>query len=137
MDVQMQDASAPLAVTPITSQPGSSTATPVNPTPAAAAQVDPAKLEALRKATLNSYKNKFLNLRDKFDRVNATNTEYHNTLTNAKKKEEALQEEINMLLDYLAVHGASDPEIARCLRQPSLQSPPPNASSKPTALNGS
>lgn len=44
-------------------------------TPAAAAapatQPDPAKLEALRRATLNSYKNRFLNLRDKFDRVNA------------------------------------------------------------------
>jgi hypothetical protein len=72
MDVQMQDASAPaLTVTPSASQPGSNNPnTPVNPTPTPA-QVDPAKLEALRKATLNSYKNKFLNLRDKFDRVNA------------------------------------------------------------------
>jgi hypothetical protein len=36
----------------------------------APAQIDAAKLEAIRKATLNSYKNKFLNLRDKFDKVN-------------------------------------------------------------------
>jgi hypothetical protein len=39
--------------------------------PTVPAQIDPAKLEAIRKATLNSYKNKFLNLRDKFDKVNA------------------------------------------------------------------
>lgn len=81
-------------------------------------QIDAAKLEAIRKATLNSYKNKFLNLRDKFDKVNATNTEYTSTLANAKKKEEAIQDEINMLLDYLAQHGASDPEIAKCLSRP-------------------
>ena len=37
----------------------------------ASMQIDAAKLEAIRKATLNSYKNKFLNLRDKFDKVNA------------------------------------------------------------------
>lgn len=60
MDVQMQDASQPLQSTAATT---TTAAPPV--------QIDPAKLEAIRKATLNSYKNKFLNLRDKFDKVNA------------------------------------------------------------------
>lgn len=44
---------------------------------ASAAQPDPAKLEAIRKATLNSYKNRFLNLRDKFDRVNAVSIAFY------------------------------------------------------------
>jgi hypothetical protein len=54
---------------PSTSNPALGISTGTMPT--VPAQIDPAKLEAIRKATLNSYKNKFLNLRDKFDKVNA------------------------------------------------------------------
>jgi hypothetical protein len=70
----MQDAasiSAPSIppTNPSTSNPALGISTGTMPT--VPAQIDPAKLEAIRKATLNSYKNKFLNLRDKFDKVNA------------------------------------------------------------------
>jgi len=129
MDVQMQDAtSAPsTSVLPQTTpfQANTVLGTPkasVAPSIPASApvQIDAAKLEAMRKATLNSYKNKFLNLRDKFDKVNTvcsispnlsnysmgrsgtlltlvgfqTNTDYKATLANAKKKEETIQDEI-------------------------------------------
>ena len=113
MDVQMLDASPvtglQTTLNHATSHPGSSSLTPATPA-ASSGVLDAAKLDAIRKATLHSYKNKFLNLRDKFDKINAvcdrsygihgsperlqTNVEYTNTLSSAKKKEEGMQEEI-------------------------------------------
>ncbi|KAG8777806.1 hypothetical protein FRC19_011626 [Serendipita sp. 401] len=138
MDVQMQDATTSGAKSTngsgLTSLLGSS----LNSTAGSASQpqTDAAKLEALRKATLHSYKNKFLNLRDKFDKVNATNAEYNTTLTSAKKKELSLQEEIDVLLDYLAEHGANDPDIARCLTNPPVLPNAASSSSRPAGQNG-
>jgi hypothetical protein len=43
----------------------------------------------------------------------------------------------SMLLDYLATHGASDPEIARCLTKPTtLPSPLGGPSTRGISQNG-
>ncbi|KAG8843838.1 hypothetical protein FRB91_003052 [Serendipita sp. 411] len=138
MDVQMQDGTTSGAKSTNGSGLTSLLGPSLNSTAGSASQpqTDAAKLEALRKATLHSYKNKFLNLRDKFDKVNATNAEYNTTLTSAKKKELSLQEEIDVLLDYLAEHGANDPDIARCLTNPPVLPNAASSSSRPAGQNG-
>ncbi|TFK48470.1 hypothetical protein OE88DRAFT_1664295 [Heliocybe sulcata] len=64
------------------------------------------------------YKEKFHQLREKYDQVTATNEHYHRDLSLATARTKALQAEMDLLLDAMSIALPSEPALAQLYNAP-------------------
>jgi len=64
------------------------------------------------------YKEKFHQLREKYDQVTATNEHYQRDLERANARMKALQAEMDLLLDAMSIALPSEPALAQFYNEP-------------------